>query len=467
MLLKLKNKFRKLIGNKAFYKTTIAIALPIMLQQGITSFVSILDNLMVGQLDTISFEAVSISNQILFIINIALIGGLAGPGIYLAQFLGANDEEGMKKSFRVKLIFALTILTIGILVYSIFGKYLLGSFFTNDPLANEKVEKGLEYLQYMIIGLIPMAIVQLYGTSLREIGHTKIPMYCGVVAIFVNLIGNYILIFGHFGAPALGVVGAAIATMISRIVEAILLVTISHSKKYAFCHRVYRSFEIGKKLFLQITKKGSFLLLNEVLWSLGMTVLVMAYTYRGEDGVVSAYTISSTVSNLFYIIFAAQSAAISVMVGNELGANKLESAEKHAYQLLFFATVVAIAFGALLAIISPFVPHLYPEASANAKAMATRFMLIVALFLPLYAYNTGCFFVLRSGGKTSLTFIFDSGFMWVIAVPAAFLLALFTPLEITLVYFVVQCFDLIKSIIGTKMIIGKSWIKNLTITNIN
>jgi Na+-driven multidrug efflux pump len=153
------SKLKSLIGTKKFYKTVIAIALPVMLQQGITSFVSILDNLMVGQLDTISFDAVAIVNQILFIINIALVGGLAGPGIYISQYLGANDEDGMRRSFRVKMLFALVILTVGILVYSIFGRQLIGSFFLNDPNATLKVEKGLEYLFYMI----SMSIKVFYG----------------------------------------------------------------------------------------------------------------------------------------------------------------------------------------------------------------------------------------------------------------------------------------------------------------
>lgn len=458
-------KLRSLIGTKKFYKTVIAIALPVMLQQGITSFVSILDNLMVGQLDTISFDAVAIVNQILFIINIALVGGIAGPGIYISQYLGANDNDGMRRSFRVKMIFSLVILVIGLLVYSIFGRQLIGSFFLNDPNATLKIEKGMEYLFYMIIGLIPLAIVQLYGTSLREIGHTRIPMVCGIVAILLNLIGNYVLIFGNFGAPELGVSGAAIATVFARCVEAAALVIISHVKKYPFCHKVFDGFAIGKKLFVTITKKGSFLLLNEVLWSLAMTVLVMAYTYRGEDGVVSAYTISSTVSNLFYIIFGAQAASISIMVGNELGANRLKEAEMHSKQLLLFAVVVAIVFGAILATISFFVPNLYPEVSPAAREMATKFMLVVALFLPVYAYNTGCFFVLRSGGKTSLTFIFDSGFMWVLAVPAAFLLSLFTSLPITLVYLLVQSLDLVKTFMGTVMLNKKTWLRNLTISN--
>lgn len=457
-------KLRSLIGTKKFYKTVIAIALPVMLQQGITSFVSILDNLMVGQLDTISFDAVAIVNQILFIINIALVGGIAGPGIYISQYLGANDADGMRRSFRVKMIFSLVILTIGVLVYSLFGRQLIGSFFLNDPNSALKVEKGMEYLFFMIIGLVPLAIVQLYGTSLREIGHTKIPMICGIVAIFLNLIGNYILIFGHFGVPALGVSGAAIATVFARIVEATTLVIISHYKKMPFCHGVFNGFAIGKKLFAAIAKKGSFLLLNEVLWSLAMTVLVMAYTYRGEDGVVSAYTISSTVSNLFYIIFGAQAAAISIMVGNELGANRLKEAEMHSKQLLLFAVIVAIVFGLILATISFFVPKLYPEASDAARNMATKFMLIVALFLPVYAYNTGCFFVLRSGGKTSLTFIFDSGFMWVLAVPTAFLLSLLTNLPIPVVYLLVQTLDLVKTFLGTMFLRKKTWLRNLTVT---
>ena len=457
------SKLKSLIGTKKFYKTVIAIALPVMLQQGITSFVSILDNLMVGQLDTISFDAVAIVNQILFIINIALVGGLAGPGIYISQYLGANDEDGMRRSFRVKMLFALVILTIGILVYSIFGRQLIGSFFLNDPNATLKVEKGLEYLFYMIIGLIPLAIVQLYGTSLRETGHTRIPMVCGIIAILTNLVGNYILIFGHFGAPALGVTGAAIATVFARVVEATILVIISHAKKFPFCHKVFNGFAIGKKLLFTITKKGSFLLLNEVLWSLAMTVLVMAYTIRGEDGVVSAYTIASTVSNLFYIIFAAQAAAISIMVGNELGANRLKEAEEHSKQLLLFAVCVAIVYGMILATISFFVPSLYPEVTPEARSLATKFMLVVACFLPVFAYNTGCFFVLRAGGKTSLTFVFDSGFIWVLAVPIAFILTLFTSLPIVVVYLCVQALDLVKATLGTYILGKKTWLRNLTV----
>ena len=456
-------KLKSLIGTKKFYKTVIAIALPVMLQQGITSFVSMLDNIMVGQLDTISFDAVAIVNQILFIINIALVGGIAGPGIFISQYLGANDSDGMRRSFRVKMIFSLVILVVGLLVYSLFGRQLIGSFFLNDPNAALKIEKGLEYLFYMIIGLIPLAIVQLYGSSLREIGHTKIPMICGVVAILINLVGNYILIFGHFGAPALGVSGAAIATVIARIIEATSLVVISHVKKMPFCHEVFNGFAIGKKLFVTITKKGFFLLLNEVLWSLGMTVLVMAYTYRGEDGVVSAYTISSTICNLFYIIFAAQAAAISIMVGNELGANRLKEAEMHSKQLLLFAVVVAIVFGLILGTISFFVPNLYPEVSPEARKLATKFMLVVACCLPIFAYNTGCFFVLRSGGKTSLTFIFDSGFMWVFAVPVAFILSAFTTLPIIIVYVIVQLLDLIKTTMGTIFLGKKTWLRNLTV----
>ena len=194
-----------------------------------------------------------------------------------------------------------------------------------------------------------------------------------------------------------------------------------------------------------------------------MTVLVMAYTYRGEDGVVSAYTISSTICNLFYIIFAAQAAAISIMVGNELGANRLKEAEMHSKQLLLFAVGVAIVFGLILGTISFFVPSLYPEVPAEAKQLATKFMLIVACCLPIFAYNTGCFFVLRSGGKTSLTFIFDSGFMWVCAVPVAFILSVFTSLPIVYVYLSVQLLDLIKTTLGTIFLGKKTWLRNLTI----
>jgi putative MATE family efflux protein len=448
--------FAKFVGTKDFYRRTIAIALPIMLQQGVTNFVGLLDNIMVGQLNQAAIDGVAIANQLMFIVMFALMGGLAGPGIFLAQFKGANDQEGLRNSFRIKALFALIIGSLFILVYSLYGSQFVAAYLPESP---DAIQLSMDYLSVMLIGIVPLMLIQLYATSFREIGQTKIPMKVGLVSILINLGLNYVLIFGHFGFPALGVVGAAIATVIARSVEAVLLVFVAHHQKYSFAEGAYSQFVIPSKLMSRILKKGLPLFANEVLWTVGSSMLVFAYSIRG-GGTVAALTISGTASNLFYVTFAGLAAGTAVMVGNELGANRLKEAEENAWKLIAFGVVIALGSGVLLALLSSFIPLIY-NVDESVRLLATQFMLVIAIFLPVFMINVGCFFVLRAGGATYSTFLFDSGFMWLIAVPLALLLSTLTSISIVWVYFLVQGSDLIKTFIGVHLVRKKHWIRNL------
>ena len=448
--------FAKFVGTKDFYRRTIAIALPIMLQQGVTNFVGLLDNIMVGQLNQAAIDGVAIANQLMFIVMFALMGGLAGPGIFLAQFKGANDQEGLRNSFRIKALFALIIGSLFILVYSLYGSQFVAAYLPESP---DAIQLSMDYLSVMLIGIVPLMLIQLYATSFREIGQTKIPMKVGLVSILINLGLNYVLIFGHFGFPALGVVGAAIAKVIARSVEAVLLVFVAHHQKYSFAEGAYSQFVIPSKLMSRILKKGLPLFANEVLWTVGSSMLVFAYSIRG-GGTVAALTISGTASNLFYVTFAGLAAGTAVMVGNELGANRLKEAEENAWKLIAFGVVIALGSGVLLALLSSFIPLIY-NVDESVRLLATQFMLVIAIFLPVFMINVGCFFVLRAGGATYSTFLFDSGFMWLIAVPLALLLSTLTSISIVWVYFLVQGSDLIKTFIGVHLVRKKHWIRNL------
>ena len=326
-----KDNSRSLIAPASFYLHVMAIALPIMIQNGITNVVGMLDNLMVGQLNTEAMSGVSIVNQLLFVFYLCIFGGLAGIGIFSAQFWGKKDFKGMQYTVRAKMILALLLTAVGLFVLYVFRSELIGMFLheggdTGDLELTMKF--AISYLFVMYIGLLPMAITNVYASTLRETGQTVLPMCAGIIAVFVNLIGNYILIYGKFGAPALGVTGAALATVISRFVEMFIVVIWTHSNpdKNPYIKGCYKSIHIPRDLVFNFIKKGAPLLANEALWSMGMTMLVQCYSVRGLES-IAAFNINNSLSNVFNIVFIALGSATSILLGQELGAGRLSGAK--------------------------------------------------------------------------------------------------------------------------------------------
>lgn len=461
-------KTKKLIGNKNFYKMVMLIALPIMLQQGITSFVSLLDNIMVGRVGTEEMSGVAIANQLLFVYNLCIFGCLSGASIFLSQFFGAKDNDGIRYCFRFKFITAIMVFIITGIIFFFFGTNLINLFLndTGELVGNidHVLKFGNEYLRVMLYGLLPFAISQVYGTTLRETQEAIVPMVAGLIAIAVNLIFNYILIFGHFGFPAMGVKGAAIATVISRFFEMGILVIYTHlkSNKYIYIKGVYRTLKIPFSLVQRIMIKGTPLIMNEVLWSIGLTVIVQCYSVRGLV-VIAAYNISSTVSGIFFVSFQALGRAIAIIVGQLLGAKEFEEAKETTTKMLFFTSALCLFLGLVLISISFFIPKLY-NTTESVKKLATSFMIVAGVCLPIFAFNSGCYYTLRAGGVTTITFLFDSVFVWVVSIPLAFVLAKYTPINIVYVYFIVQFSEIIKSFIGYTLIKKEVWVQNFVLT---
>ena len=318
---------RSLIGDRAFYRRLFTVMLPILTQNLITNFVNLLDNVMVGQVGTEPMSGVAIVNQLLFVFNLCIFGGLAGAGIFTAQFYGKSDNKGVADSFRGKLYIALGVLAVAFFVFIGFGERLILAFIhegqENLDMA-ATLGYGRDYLRVMLLQLLPFAVMQIYASTLRETGETLLPMKAGIVAVLVNLTGNYILIFGKLGAPALGVVGAAIATVISRYVECLIVViwTHRHRQRCPYISQVYTTVRIPLELTRKIMVMGLPLLVNELLWAGGMTVLNQCYSIRGLE-VVSAINIATAVSNLFFCAFISMGNTVAIMVGQLLGAGKL------------------------------------------------------------------------------------------------------------------------------------------------
>lgn len=460
-----KDNSRSLIAPASFYLHVMAIALPIMIQNGITNVVGMLDNLMVGQLNTEAMSGVSIVNQLLFVFYLCIFGGLAGIGIFSAQFWGKKDFKGMQYTVRAKMILALLLTAVGLFVLYVFRSELIGMFLheggdTGDLELTMKF--AISYLFVMYIGLLPMAITNVYASTLRETGQTVLPMCAGIIAVFVNLIGNYILIYGKFGAPALGVTGAALATVISRFVEMFIVVTWTHTNpdKNPYIKGCYKSIHIPRDLVFNFIKKGAPLLANEALWSMGMTMLVQCYSVRGLES-IAAFNINNSLSNVFNIVFIAMGSATSILLGQELGAGRLSGAKLYALRLTLFSVILSSISGLMLFIIAPVFPDLY-NTSDQIKHIALGLLRVNSICMPLYAFTNSAYFTIRSGGKTFITFLFDSCFCWIVSFPVAFVLSRYTNLPLVWMFLTVQSMDLIKSVIGFKIVIRGKWIHDLT-----
>ncbi len=455
---------KKFIGNKAFYKMVISLTIPLIIQNGITNFVNLLDNIMVGRLGTEQLSGVGIANQLVFVYTLCLFGGLAGAGIFMAQFFGKSDVDGMRHSFRFKLMTATIITVIGGLVLVPFGDQLITLFLTEGDTAGDvalTLSYGRSYLRVALISLIPTALTQVYANSLRETGHTVPPMLASAVAVVTNALFNYLLIFGVAGFPALGVVGAAVGTIIARVVELLIVViwTHTHPTKAPYIQGAYRSLAMPGALLRQMTVKSLPLLFNEFLWSTGMTVLTQCYSTRGLAA-VAAVNIAVTISNVFNIVYMSMGTAVSIIVGNQLGAGEIEEAKDTDRKIIAFSVVLCAGIGLIMAALAPLFTSIY-RVSDEVKELAAILIIVYAAMMPFNSFVHNCYFTLRSGGHTFITFLFDSAFVWGISVPVALLLSRLTTLPIVPLFIICVALDLIKCIIGVFMLRSGKWARKL------
>ncbi len=460
MLARLKKKY---IGDKAFYRRYIFLATPMIIQNAITNFVSFLDNIMVGQLGQEAISAVATVNQLNFVFSLAVFGAASAGSIYGAQYFGKGDHKGHMYTFRFKLYTTLLVTILGILMFKVWGSQLISLFLTESEGASPELalSLGLKYLSIILVGLIPFAVNQAYATNIKETGQTVVPMVAGMVAVATNAILDYCLIFGFGPFPQLGVEGAAIATVIARYIEAAIVIiwAHTHADKNKYLAGAYLGFGIPRKIFNQILIKGAPLMLNEVLWAAGVSAVTQSYSVRGMN-VLTALSISNTVGNLFNIVFIQLGACISIIVGQYLGAGELEEAKDADNKMIAFSVfcctimaVIMFAFGGLF-------PHIY-NVEPEIRELATKFIAVAALWMPFCSFSHCSYFTLRSGGKTLVTFLFDSVFTWVVMAPLAFVLAHFTGLGIVSVYFFVQGTEIIKNIMGYFMVKSDVWLQQI------
>lgn len=455
----------RLIGDRKFYGSVLSLAVPLVVQQTIASVVNLLDNVMVGRLSTEAISSVAIVSQILFVYNLMLFGSMSGASVYGAQFVGSRDDEGVRYAFRYKLICGIIIFALALTVMLLFGDRLVLLYISDaDGGATSTALTELfaqDYMRISLWGLAPFMLSQCIGSTLRENGQARAPMIASSIAIGVNLVGNWLLIYGKLGFPALGVSGAAIATVISRYVEIAIMgaYCISARDEYPFLRGLVRTLKIPLSLAKRIFLTGWPLLVNETLWSLSIAAISQCYSVRGLQ-TMAAVNIESTIWQLFAVGMFSMGTAISVIVGQRLGANDIEGAKDADLKLLFLTFLVNVALGLALAGTSWLIPQAY-NVEPEVRRLATELLIAAGLLLPINSVAQGIYFTIRSGGHTVITMFYDSIFCWVVQYPIAFLLSRFTDLSVVWIYVVIRSVMLVKVIgVGPYLLRG-SWAQRI------
>lgn len=456
---------KRFIGTRAFYRVLLATLVPILIQNGISNFSNLLDNIMVGTLGTEQMSGVSIVNQLIFVFNLTIFGALSGAGLFGSQLHGKGDTEGVRHIFRFKLCISLAIAVGAILLFLFGGEWLISLYLHEGSETGDltlTLSYAKQYLSIAIFGLLPYTVSQVYASTLREIGVTVPPMTAGLCGVALNLILNTLLIFGLCGFPRMGVEGAALATVIARFFECawVVFYTHTHPLRAPFIKGAYRSLRVPLALAKRVSVTGLPLLINEALWAAGQAMLLQCYSQRGIAA-VSAMNISNTVFNTFSVVYMSVGVAVSILLGHRLGAGDSDRARTEARQMIAFAGTLGLCVGAVIVLLAPLFPQLY-NTTAEVRTLATSLTVIIGLYAPFHGILNSSYFTIRSGGKTFITFLFDSGFVWGVNIPVTLALVTFTALSPAAIFLVCHATELIKLVIGVLLVRSGTWCRNIT-----
>lgn len=438
------------------FKSLFVIALPIILQNLMQSTVNMLDTLMVGQLGSVEIAAVGLGNQIYMLLNMVLFGISSGGAIFIVQFWGKKENSGIWKMEGVMFSFSMVIALIFTFASVFFPKFLIGLYSKDFHV----IEIGARYLRIVAFSFPFFAMSFAFSMALRSTEHVKLPMVATMISLVLNAILNYLLIFGIGFFPSLGIVGAAIATCISRIVECFILFIVAYSKKYEVASSVKNLFSFT---FFEVRKfiKIAFpVIINEAIWGLGTSMhsLIMG---RTSTEAISAFNITGTISQITWVFFIGVGNAAGIIIGKKIGEGNETEARKYANTLSWFMPVMAVFIGLLLIPISKFLPFMF-NVEANILVQAKMMLMILMCCYPLNAFNM-CWVVgiCRAGGDTVFAAIIDVCFMWIIAIPLAACVAYFTNVQPYIIYICLLSEQIFKAIVGFYRIKSGKWLHNV------
>ena len=453
-------KAKKYLPDKKFMRTILAIALPMMIQNTFTNLIGLVNNITVGRLGTEQLAGVAVANQLVSIYIMCIWGAMSGAEIFAAQFHGKKDAENLRNTFRFMVLVGILVGAAAAAIFLTMGEPLVKLYIYSDSEGSDTevaLREGTRYLRLLVISFLPLALNMGYTSILRVNEENKVPMYSSIVGVLSCLAVNFLLI------PRIGILGAALATITSRVLEALINITWchTHTDRLPFLKGAFSTLRVPGQLAKQILFTGLPLTLNETVWQIGVATITQCYSYRGLS-TVAAVNIASTVQFLTSVSIFALGAAVGVVMGNLLGSGDRQGAEKASRELLGFSVVVGAGVAVLLMILCPFVPVLYPNLSAEVHHIAKWLIWGEAFNAILNSFYNAAYYIIRSGGKTVTTFLFDSGFIWGVSVVAAVIIAYFTTIPIIPFYWIEKVLDILKCIIIYILVKKGSWIQILS-----
>ena len=450
-------KITSVFSDPVFLRKTVMIAAPVAAQALLNTVTNMVDTLMIGTLGETVIAGVGLANKVFFVFNLLIFGIASGSSVLSAQFWGNHDTKNIRKVLGLSLLMGLA----GSLFFLLPGFFAPGTvmrIFTDSPTSSGA---GAEYLRLACLSYPFTAVTNIYVAVMRSMGRVKTPVITSLIAIFVNIFLNYTLIFGHFGAPALGVTGAAVATLTARIVEMSSIFIYTYGWKTELAAKFSEFFGYSSSLIKEYIKTSLPVIGNEFMWGLGITMYSLAYGRMG-DTAVAAITISQTIQDMMMVFFQGIAAAASVILGNELGAGRTEEAGEDASRLLWLQVLLSLALGLLCILTRNLLVGIY-DVSDEVFREASLCMIVYGLCLPFKMVNLVIVVgILRSGGDTRFCLLIDTGTVWLIGVPLTFLGALLFRFPIHLVFAMTMTEEVVKFFVAYWRYKKKRWLKNLT-----
>ncbi|WP_406243191.1 MATE family efflux transporter [Tissierella carlieri] len=447
---------KKTLKDKRFFLAILTLVIPITLQNLISSSLNMVDNLMIGRLGESSIAAVGLVNQYFFIFMLCLTGINAGAGIFMSQFWGKKDISNIRKMLGLDMILSLIVSFLFFIPASLFPREII-KIFTKDT---EVINLGVQYIRIISVTFVLTSITQAYSTTLRCIGIARLPMFGSLIGVLTNAFLNWVFIFGHFGFPAMGVVGAAIATSIARFVEMMFIIVCAYKSNSVIPSKLKNIIGFDHEFVKMYFKTSSSVIINELVWSIGLSVYSIIYAKIGIREVASMQ-IASTINNLFMVFSIGLANAAAIMIGNKIGAGEEKIAINYAIKLGIFAPIVGLITGISLWIASPAVVGLF-KINKDTLDITITVLKIMAFFAPLRFFNVLMIVgIFRGGGDTTYSMLVQLGTIWCFAIPAGFIAATYFKLPLEKVFFIISLEEVVKIFFEAKRLRSKKWIRNV------
>ncbi|WP_026670798.1 MATE family efflux transporter [Butyrivibrio sp. AE3006] len=457
------NRRDKFFGPGKFYINALSIAVPIMLQQLIQSMVSLVDNFMVSGLGDIAMSGVNVAGQVMFIFMVYVNTICTAGGIFMTQYFGAKDKRGMGQAFRFKLIMGLAAAIPYYLVCRVYPRQILSLMVIGNTQADAILDAAVSYIGICFFVGVQMTISVVIASSLRDLGKVNIPLVITVIATLINTCLNWVLIYGHFGLPALGVNGAAYATVIARTFEFIAFLVVYAKLKPDFMVRFTNFIRIDARLFGSMAKKGALVLFCEMVWVLSETVTTAIYNGRGGADVVSGMASGFAIANLFFVAIGGIYSATGVIIGKTLGTGNLEEARIQKKWLLSGASVLGVMMTFVGLGTTLIVPVVFGRLSDSAVGICRNMVILLAFFMPAWVLMNAQQAIARAGGDTAMGMYTDAFITILVMLPMLFIFARYTNVGPVTMYFGVKVLDLVKVVIFHFWLRKERWLKNLTV----